>query len=58
VSLKIKMTAESKGSVGMEVAKERKAILKNVILISLGFTLLFTAYSSMSALQSSINQVT
>ena len=36
---------------------ERFAILKNVFLISFGFTLLFTAYNSAAALQSSVNKV-
>jgi hypothetical protein len=37
--------------------KEKFAILKNVLLISFGFTLLFTAYNSAAALQSSVNKV-
>ena len=40
-----------------EVEREKRSILKNVVLISFGFTLLFTAYSAMSSLQSSINPV-
>jgi len=34
---------------------EEKRILRNVIVISLAFTLQFTAFNSMSALQSSLN---
>ena len=37
--------------------EEKFAILKNVFLISFGFTLLFTAYNSAAALQSSVNKV-
>ena len=44
------MTAE-------EIKAEKKGILKNVFLISFAFLLLFTAFQSMSALQSSINKV-
>ena len=36
--------------------KERRAIVKNVVKISSGFTLLFTAYGATGSLQSSINQ--
>ena len=36
---------------------EKFAILKNVFLISIGFTFLFTAYNSSAALQSSVNKV-
>ena len=36
---------------------KKRAILQNLIVISLGFTLLFTAFSSMSNLQSSLNKV-
>jgi hypothetical protein len=36
---------------------EKFSILKNVFLISFGFTLLFTAYNSAAALQSSVNKV-
>lgn len=35
---------------------ERASIMKNVVLISLGFTLLFTAFNSMATLQSSLNK--
>jgi uncharacterized membrane protein YqjE len=38
-------------------AEERRSIVKNVLLISVGFTLLFTGYGAMAKLQSSINQV-
>ena len=44
------MTAE-------EIRIEKRSIMKNVILISFAFLLLFTAFQSMSALQSSINKV-
>ena len=40
------------------VAQEKRAIMKNVILISFAFMLLFTSYQSMASLQSSINKVT
>ena len=40
-----------------EVRAEKKGIMKNVILISFAFLLLFTAFQSMSSLQSSINRV-
>lgn len=39
------------------VAKERIVIYKNVLLIATAFMVLFTAYQSMAALQSSINKV-
>lgn len=35
--------------------KEHRRMMKNVIVLSISFALLFTAYSSMSSLQSSIN---
>jgi len=34
---------------------ENRRMLRNVVVISFSFTLLFTGYSSMSSLQSSIN---
>ena len=37
--------------------QEKRSIIKNVLIICIAFMLLFTAYSSMSALQSSINAV-
>ena len=37
--------------------KERRAVVKNVVKISSGFTLLFTAYGATGSLQSSINPV-
>jgi len=40
-----------------EIKAEKKIIYKNVILISLAFLLLFTAFESMAKLQSSINVV-
>lgn len=36
--------------------KTQRMILKNIIIISIAFTFLFTAYNSMANLQSSINQ--
>lgn len=41
-----------------EVRREKFRIMKNVILISVSFLLLFTAFQSMANLQSSINKVT
>ncbi|XP_042205192.1 UNC93-like protein isoform X2 [Homarus americanus] len=40
-----------------EERKEKFAIMKNIIIISVAFTFLFTSYNSMSNLQSSINKV-
>ena len=40
-----------------EIRQEKYGILKNVIFISFSFLLLFTAFQSMSFLQSSINKV-
>ena len=40
-----------------EAKKERRRIYKNLILISLAFLLLFTAFGTTSSLQSSINEV-
>lgn len=40
-----------------EEKKEKNAILKNIIIISIAFTFLFTSYNSMANLQSSINDV-
>ena len=39
------------------VKNEKRSIFKNVLVICFAFMLLFTAFSSMSALQSSINKV-
>lgn len=39
-----------------EEKKEKFAIMKNIIIISIAFTFLFTSYNSMSNLQSSINK--
>ena len=39
-----------------QIKAEKRGILKNVFLISFAFLLLFTAFQSMSALQSSINK--
>ena len=41
----------------INVDQEKRSIIKNVLIICIAFMLLFTAYSSMSALQSSINAV-
>ncbi|XP_042887689.1 UNC93-like protein [Penaeus japonicus] len=38
--------------------KEKFAIMKNIIIISIAFTFLFTSYNSMANLQSSINKAT
>lgn len=40
-----------------QLKKEKMRIMKNVIVISFSFLLLFTAFQSMAALQSSINRV-
>ena len=40
-----------------EIKIAKRGILRNVIIISLSFMLLFTAYQSMASLQSSINKV-
>ena len=40
-----------------EIKTAKRGILRNVIIISLSFMLLFTAYQSMASLQSSINKV-
>ena len=40
-----------------ELRKEKFRILKNVVVISFSFMLLFTAFQSMANLQSSINKV-
>ncbi|XP_045611693.2 protein unc-93 homolog A [Procambarus clarkii] len=53
---------KSTGKVGRkdltpEEKKEKFAIMKNIFLISVAFTFLFTSYNSMSNLQSSINKV-
>ncbi|XP_063607088.1 UNC93-like protein [Penaeus indicus] len=40
-----------------EEKREKIAIFKNIIVISVAFTFLFTSYNSMSNLQSSINKV-
>ena len=49
-SLYQNMTAEERKA-------EKRAIYKNILLISFSFLLLFTAFESMSKLQSSINTV-
>ena len=40
-----------------QLRSEKRRIMKNVIVISFAFLLLFTAFQSMAALQSSINKV-
>ena len=40
-----------------QLKSEKRRIMKNVIVISFAFLLLFTAFQSMAALQSSINKV-
>ena len=42
---------------GMSEQQEMRMILKNIIIISTSFMLLFTAFQSMASLQSSINKV-
>ena len=41
----------------VSVEQEKRSIIKNLIVICIAFMLLFTAFQSMSALQSSINNV-
>ena len=41
----------------MTVKQEKLHIIKNTIIISIAFMLLFTAYNSMANLQSSINKL-
>ncbi len=48
------MMVETKFS---SIESERRALMKNVVGISVGFAGLFTAYGGMAKLQSSINQV-
>ena len=40
-----------------EKRREKRGIIKNVVIISFSFMLLFTAFQSMANLQSSINKV-
>merc|ERR1712018_792005 len=40
-----------------QLRAEKRRIVKNVVVISFAFLLLFTAFQSMAALQSSINKV-
>ena len=40
-----------------QLRSEKRRIIKNVVVISFAFLLLFTAFQSMAALQSSINKV-
>ena len=42
---------------GMTAKQEKFGIIKNLIIICVAFMLVFTAFQSMSALQSSINKV-
>ena len=44
-------------NIGMSAQQEMRMILKNIIIISTSFMLLFTAFQSMASLQSSINKV-
>ena len=48
---------ESQGAIMMTPEAEKRLILKNVVAISFSFMILFTAFQSMAALQSSINKV-
>ena len=48
---------QQRSSIFSDTRKEKYKIIKNVIVISIAFMLQFTAYKSMSALQSSINKV-
>lgn len=41
----------------VNIEQEKRSIIKNLIVICIAFMLLFTAFQSMSALQSSINNV-
>ncbi|CAG0883173.1 unnamed protein product [Cyprideis torosa] len=52
---KKKKNTEEEGA--KSVGKQKLRIMRNVIVVSFGFTLLFTAYQSMASLQSSINSV-
>ena len=56
---KMKITVEKIESqkTTLTVEQEKRSIIKNVIIICIAFMLLFTAFQSMSALQSSINKV-
>jgi hypothetical protein len=49
---------EEKGLGSKELKREMLMIMKNIVIISFAFMLLFTAYQSMASLQSSINKVT
>ena len=50
-------TSKVKDMSRAEIRYEKWRIMKNVVVISFAFLLLFTAFQSMSALQSSINKV-
>ena len=55
---KMKITVEKiESQKTINVEQEKRSIIKNVIVICIAFMLLFTAFQSMSALQSSINNV-
>ena len=61
VTKKLTATKGFTGDISLDksvnVEQERRGIIKNVIIICVAFMLLFTAFQSMSALQSSINKV-
>ena len=51
------ITSEDMKKKVVNVEQEKRSIIKNVIIICVAFMLLFAAFQSMSALQSSINKV-
>ena len=56
--MRISTSSDSQNNnTGMSVKYEKRMILKNIIVISFAFMLLFTAFQSMASLQSSINKV-
>ena len=54
---KIRKTSRFANMTDEEKKREKRGIMKNVIIISFSFMLLFTAFQSMANLQSSINKV-
>lgn len=52
-----KVSSQFSGLSPGEVKRYKFLIMKNVVVISISFMLLFTAFQSMAALQSSINKV-
>ena len=57
-SAKMKITVEKiERQKSINVEQEKRSIIKNVLIICISFMLLFTAFQSMSALQSSLNPV-